>query len=131
MSGVDVHHQKAVSMTERARNWLKSNPSLVDVRKAQMAVVAKAESEGGDLSESRKTSDLLSEYFVDLGGDLDELSMFRDEQPEVATSACQAAQLDLSPLCPDGPISAPLAAGEKLQLFQDLQRQFGQLKGRS
>ncbi|EPJ5561943.1 hypothetical protein ACQYZY_26965 [Pseudomonas aeruginosa] len=125
MSGGGELKPNPESMSERARTWLKSKPSLAEVKKAIVAVVAKAEAAGGDKKESRITADVLTEYFVELGGDLDELPMLMDEQPKLQAAQSQSSQLDLSPLCPDGPASAPLSGEEKHQIFLDLQRQFG------
>lgn len=125
MSGGGELKPNLESMSERARTWLKSKPSLSEVKKAIVAVVAKSKAAGGDKNESRRTADVLTEYFVELGGDLDEIPMIMDEQPELQAAQSQAPQLDLSPLCPDGPVSAPLSGEEKHQIFLDLQRQFG------
>lgn len=120
------------SMAVRSRKWLQSQPTLPEVKKAVLAIVGKVRS-GNIVAEedARSTAELLTEFYVDQGGDLYDLPSLDEAAPsELALlHHVPTSLLDASPLCPDVPAAPALTGAEKRRVFEQLRCRFNRPGG--
>ncbi|MBA1306645.1 hypothetical protein [Stutzerimonas stutzeri] len=116
------------SMTERSGKWLVTGPKPVEVQQALAAIrrkVAAGKLKNDD--DVHATVDLLTEYFVEQGGDLCDLQSVADTidsgDPAVALPMTPGSTFDPSPLCPEVVAGPVLSHAEKRRVFEQLRGQ--------
>ena len=129
-SGSERSSKPQAAMSGRSSAWLLTRPSLGEVRKAVAAIGRQVAA--GQLTadeEVEATVDLLTEYFVDQGGDLCDLPCIGAPLHPVGQTAAPPQStadhlFDASPLCPDIPAAVPvLSQAEKRRAFEQLRGQ--------
>lgn len=129
MTGKHQNVNSDLSLLQRSTAWLGKQPALPAVRGALNAIVARAASgELPDDADCRDTCDALTEYYVDRGGDLADLSTLPDPGipqafPGQTTGSITTAGPDYGALYPDVPTAAPLSKEEKRTRLQALRAQ--------
>ena len=110
------------NMNARSKNWLIGKPSLAEVKKTIGSIVNKVRS--GELPRDQESSDAvdsLTEYYVDMGGDLGDVPNLDDpDQPQVQAVKTELVAVDYGSLCPDRPPAPPLSREEKKQRLSEL-----------
>lgn len=107
-----------LNMNARSKNWLLGKPSLAEVKKAIGSIVNKVRS--GEVAGNQESSDAidsLTEYFVDMGGDLGDVPSLDDPEHSHKSQGeavkMELVAVDYGSLCPDTPPAAPLTREEK------------------
>lgn len=118
MSTATKSATSTLNMNARSKNWLLGKPSLVEVKKAIGSIVNKVRS--GEVAGNQESSDAidsLTEYFVDMGGDLGDVPSLDDPEHSHKSQGeavkMELVAVDYGSLCPDTPPAAPLTREEK------------------
>ncbi len=117
----------------RSQAWLKKNPALDEVKRALAAIVHQVKNSKIVCNDdTRKTADALTEFYVEQGGDLDDLPCL--DAPAITPDTKTAtpishAELDYGPLYPDMPAGKPLSLAEKQAVISSLRSIIGRPEG--
>ena len=109
----------------RSKKWLETSPSIEEVRKAINSIVERVRAAVLPNDEvSSSTVDTLTEYFVEIGGELTSVASL-DDGPAPSTILVvdvmqSSPEPDYSSLCPDTRPTEPLTREQKRQALEGL-----------
>lgn len=109
----------------RSKKWLEASPSIEEVRKAINSIVERVRAAVLPNDEiSSSTVETLTEYFVEIGGELTSVASLEDGPAPSTILVVDARQSSLEPdcsaLCPDTNPTEPLTREQKRQALEGL-----------
>ncbi|MGE8065180.1 hypothetical protein [Pseudomonas sp. NPDC089569] len=124
MTATTQKPQPTETFLARSQAWLKKGPALDEVKRVLAAIVLQVKNSKLVCNDdTRQTAEALTEFYVEHGGDLDDLPCLDATviKPEanMATPTSHAAP-DYGSLYPDTPPAKPLSHAEKQAVISSL-----------